>query len=90
LCGPPPELRVSSAVFEVRGDGPTGHVGWWETVRLGLRCQFRARGPGCALDILGGDAEKVRCDRGFSPGEHAPGALDRDLARRCSTNSVSY
>ena len=37
LCGPPTEPWVSNAIFEVRGDWPTGHVGWWETVRLGLR-----------------------------------------------------
>jgi hypothetical protein len=31
------ELHFSDAVFEVRHDWPTGEVGWWEVVRLGLR-----------------------------------------------------
>jgi hypothetical protein len=31
------ELHFSDAVFEVRQDWPTGEVGWWEVVRLGLR-----------------------------------------------------
>jgi hypothetical protein len=31
------ERHFSDAVFEVRHDWPTGEVGWWEVVRLGLR-----------------------------------------------------
>jgi len=31
------EQRFPDAVFEVRSDWPTGHAGWWEAVRLGLR-----------------------------------------------------
>ena len=31
------EDRFPDAVFEVRGDWPTGPVGRWEVVRLGLR-----------------------------------------------------
>lgn len=31
------EAHFPDAIFEVRGDWPTGHVEWWETVRLGLR-----------------------------------------------------
>ncbi len=31
------EAHFPDAIFEVRGDWPTGDVGWWETVRLGLR-----------------------------------------------------
>jgi hypothetical protein len=31
------ELHFPDAVFEVRRDWPTGEVGWWEVVRLGLR-----------------------------------------------------
>lgn len=31
------ERHLSGAVFEVRDDWPTGEVGWWEVVRLGLR-----------------------------------------------------
>jgi hypothetical protein len=31
------EERLAPAVFEARGDWPTGDVGWFETVRLGLR-----------------------------------------------------
>jgi hypothetical protein len=31
------EAYFPDAIFEVRGDWPTGHVDWWEAVRLGLR-----------------------------------------------------
>jgi hypothetical protein len=31
------EVYFPDAIFEIRGDWPTGHVEWWETVRLGLR-----------------------------------------------------
>jgi hypothetical protein len=31
------ERHFPDAVFEVRHDWPTGGVGWWEVVRLGLR-----------------------------------------------------
>jgi hypothetical protein len=31
------ERHLSGAVFEVRHEWPTGEVGWWEVVRLGLR-----------------------------------------------------
>jgi hypothetical protein len=31
------EERLAPAVFEARDDWPTGDVGWFETVRLGLR-----------------------------------------------------
>jgi hypothetical protein len=31
------ERHLPDAVFEVRRDWPTGGVGWWEVVRLGLR-----------------------------------------------------
>jgi hypothetical protein len=31
------EHHLSGTVFEVRHDWPTGEVGWWEVVRLGLR-----------------------------------------------------
>jgi hypothetical protein len=31
------EVHFPDAIFEVRSDWPTGHVAWWETVRLGLR-----------------------------------------------------
>lgn len=31
------ERHLPGAVFEVRNDWPTGEVGWWEVVRLGLR-----------------------------------------------------
>jgi hypothetical protein len=31
------EAHFRDAIFEVRSDWPTGHVGWWEAVRLGLR-----------------------------------------------------
>ena len=31
------ERHLSGAAFEVRHDWPTGEVGWWEVVRLGLR-----------------------------------------------------
>lgn len=31
------EAHFPDAIFEVRGDWPTGHVDWWEAVRLGLR-----------------------------------------------------
>ena len=31
------EGHLSPAVFEARGDWPTGDVGWFEAVRLGMR-----------------------------------------------------
>jgi len=31
------EEHFPDAIFEVRGDWPTGPVGWWEVVRMGLR-----------------------------------------------------
>jgi hypothetical protein len=31
------ERHFPDAVFEVRHDWPTGEVGWWEVIRLGLR-----------------------------------------------------
>jgi hypothetical protein len=31
------EMHFPDAIFEVRGDWPTGLTGWWETVRMGLR-----------------------------------------------------
>jgi hypothetical protein len=31
------ETHFPDATFEVRGDWPTGVIGWWEVVRMGLR-----------------------------------------------------
>jgi hypothetical protein len=31
------ENHFPDAIFEVRSDWPTGRLGWWEAVRLGLR-----------------------------------------------------
>jgi hypothetical protein len=67
------EDRFPDAVFEVRGDWPTGQFGWWEVVRLACASAGDA-GRRCARCRRLGRREGVRRwqrRRRRGPGEHA-------------------